>query len=98
MVKEKIAKRTVMMRGNTWRFFPEKSYLLTVRFRINLDVLFIYSKDNCMIWHLLFFIFRLYLISFHQVYRQYWNTDSTGIPAFFKHVHAPTYPLLVEGR
>ena len=42
-----------MMRGNTWRFFSEKSYLFTVRFRINLDVLFVYSKDNCIIWHLL---------------------------------------------
>ena len=47
------------MRENTWRFFFfEKSYyLLTVRFRmrllVNLDVLFIYSKENCMIWHLL---------------------------------------------
>ena len=41
-----------MMRGNTWRYFSEKSYLFTVRFRINLDVLFIYSKENCMIWPL----------------------------------------------
>ena len=37
-------------------------------------------------------VFRLYLSSFHQVYQQYWNTG------FFKDVHAPTYPLLVEGR
>ena len=37
---------------NPRRFFFEKSYLLTDRW-FNLDVLFIYSKENCIIWHLL---------------------------------------------
>ena len=46
MVKEKIAKRTVMMRENTWRFFFFRKVLLAYRCWFNLDVLFIYSKDN----------------------------------------------------
>ena len=48
----------------------------------NLDVLFIYSKENCIIWHLLASILAL-LVRFIKC------TGSTGIP---------TYPLLVEGR
>ena len=57
-------------------FFLEKSYLLTVRFRmclLVLDVLFIYSKENCIIWHLLASISALFEF-----------TGSTGITAFFK--------------
>ena len=52
----------------------------------NLDVLLIYSKENCIIWHLQ--VFRLYLSSFHQLYRQYWNTG------FFKQVHAQFLPII----
>ena len=66
------------MRENTWRFFFEKSYLLTVRFRmrllVNLDVLFIYSKENCMIWHLLASISAF--LDF---------VGSTGIPAVLEY-------------
>ena len=54
MVKEKVAKRTVMMRENTWRFFFFRKVLLAYRFWFNLDVLFRYSKENSnCIWHLL---------------------------------------------
>ena len=54
---EKIGQRTVMMRENTWRFFFSKS-LTCLPFAsecvcwFNLGVLFIYSKENCIIWHL----------------------------------------------
>ena len=69
-----------MMRVNTWRFFFEKSYLLTV------------SLQNAFVG-LITALFGTFLQVFRlQVYRQYWNTG------FFKQVHAPTYPLLVEGR
>ena len=55
MVKEKIAKRTVMMRENSWRFFFFRKVLLAYRCWFNLDALFLYSKENSnfIIWHLL---------------------------------------------
>ena len=50
-----------------------------------------------MIWHLLASISAILDFVSSSVpavleYRQYWITG------FFKQVHAPTYPLLVEGR
>ena len=93
-----------MMRGNTWRslFFSKRLTCLPFASEcvcwFNLDVLFIYSKENCIIWYLLV-ISAIHVLDFVSSsvpavleYRQYWNTG------FFKQVHAPTYPLLVEGR
>ena len=81
MVKEKIAQRTVM----TWRFFFAKS-LTCLPFAsvcvcwFNLDFLFIYSKENCIIWHLLASISAFIKC-----------TSSTGIPAFSnKYTHRLT--------
>ena len=78
-----------MMRENTWRFFLSKS-LTCLPFApecvcwFNLDVLFIYSKENCIIWHLVASISTFIKC-----------TGSTGIPAFSNKY---TYPLLVVGR
>ena len=81
-----------MMQENTWRFFFSKS-LTCLPFAsecvcwFNLDVLFIYSKENCINWHLLTSISALL------------EFVSSSVPTvLFKQEHPPTYPLLVEGR
>ena len=79
-----------MMRENIGDFFSRKVLLAYHSLQmclLVLDVLFIYSKENCIIWHLLASISAL--LEF---------TGRTVIPSFFKQVHAPTYPLLVAGR
>ena len=84
-----------MMRGNFWRFFFEK--LLCLPFASEcvcwfLDVLFIYSKENCIIWHLFTSISALLDIVSLSVPAVLKYRQCTGIPAFSnKYTHRLTH-------